>query len=969
MRVITLLFVLLLPWSVRSQVSEEDRWVDSVFNSLTVSQRIAQLMILRAYSTKDSLYNDSLASAVRVLNPGGICFFKGAPVQQARFTNRLQDSVTVPMLVAIDAEWGLGMRLDSCLSYPRQMALGAIQNDTLIYSMGRQIAFDCRRIGVHINFAPVVDVNNNPANPVIGFRSFGEDPVKVARKGALYMKGMQDHGLMTAAKHFPGHGDTDTDSHYDLPVITHGMGRLDSVELYPFRQLIKQGLGGIMIAHLYLPGFDTALNTPATLSYAIITRLLKEQLGFRGLVYTDALDMQGVTKFFKPGEIELKALQAGNDVLLLPKDAKVAVPFLKTAIDSGLLDSSLVAEKCRNILRIKYRLGLHHRIPIITDSLFSDLNKPADMALIASLVKESMTLVRNDIRIIPLRGLERRKIAALSLGDTTNNDFLRTLKQYGPLDAFSLAKSADKRMTDSLAGVLFKYDIVVAGVHRVTSNMAEGYGITAAMSQLLDTLLNHQRTILVLFGTPYALQRINHAPKAEAVIVAYQDNTDTEMAAASAVFGGIPINGRLPVTVDGFKAGSGEDIDKTSLEYVIPEEIGLRATDLDKVDSIVMAGIKAHAYPGCQVLLAKDGRIFYQKTFGTVAYNDTTPVNENHLYDIASVTKVAATTLAIMKLTDEKKCSLDDTLGKFLPELRGSNKAPLTIRSVMAHQAGLKDWIPFYKELIRSGKPDPEFFRTDSAADFSIKVAGNLYLRNDYPAVIIRSIADSPLSAEKGYRYSDLGFYLLKMVIERISGQTFENYLDDQFYKPLGLQHTAFNPLGRFSAGEVIPTEMDTEFRQQLIRGYVHDPGAAMMGGISGHAGLFSNSFDLAVIMQLLVQKGVYGGRQYFSEATFEEFTRYQYPGSGNRRGAGFDKPLLHYKSNGPACAQASYDSFGHSGFTGTYVWADPCNNLIYIFLSNRINPSAANPKLSEMNIRTNIHQSVYEILKKNQVK
>ena len=947
----------------------EKKWVDSVYNSLTPEQRIAQLMVIRAYSWKDSIYNDSLANIVKTYNIGGVCFFKGSPVKQAALTNRLQLETTTPLLITMDAEWGLGMRLDSAFSFPRQMALGAIADDSLIYEMGRIIGRSCRRLGVRVNFAPVADINNNPKNPVINFRSFGENRDKVAHKSVLYMKGLQSEGIMTTAKHFPGHGDTDNDSHLTLPVINCSRHRLDSLELFPFRELIREGAMGMMVAHLYVPALDSMKNIPATLSENVITNLLREELGFKGYVFTDALDMKGVTKYFKPGDIEVRALQAGNDILLLPQDVEKAIHGIKNAADSGWLAAGLTEVKCKRMLALKYNLGLASRPLIRLENLVEDINPPEAEMVRQKMVDQSMTIIKNDLQIIPLAGLDHRKIGVLSIGDSLPNRFQSTLSGYTPVSACNVPRTFSRRVADSIVSQMNSCDIAILGIHGITSNASESFGMTTDMTKLIDTLTRADRTILVLFGTPYSLEKIPNTGKAEAILVAYQDNEATELAAAEVLFGGIAAGGKLPVTAATFPIGTGEATEKTRLETVMPEEIGIPRHSLDIIDSIAQNGINMRAYPGCQVLLAKDGKIFYEKAFGQPRYDDTVKVTTQHIYDLASVTKVAATTLAIMKLADEGRLSPDDSLGKFLPMLKGSNKSALRIRDVMTHQAGLQDWIPFYKLTLRNSLPDPAIYQHEPSAGFPVRVAQDLYIRKDYSDTIFTRIAGSPLRTTRDYKYSDLGFFMLRLVVERITNQPFEKYLDVTFYKPLGLSTMGFNPRSRFDISRMIPTEYDNEFRKQLVWGDVHDPGAAMLGGVSGHAGLFSDARDLAVLMQMMLQDGSYGGKQYLSAATVHEFTRVQFPGKGNRRGLGFDKPVMNAFLDGPTCKSASAQSFGHSGFTGTYVWADPASGLIFIFLSNRVCPSAANQKLSEMNIRTNIHQAAYDLLQRFQIK
>ncbi len=966
---LSLLAIFLFSGSPAAGQHNSSAWVDSVYNSLTIEQQISQLFIIRAYSSKDSTYNDSLARIVQQYNPGGLCFFKGSPVKQAALTNLLQQTAQTPLLISIDAEWGLGMRLDSAFSFPRQMALGAIRDDSLIYQMGQMIGKHCRRMGIHINYAPVADINNNPKNPVISFRSFGENRELVTKKSILYMKGMQSEGIMTTAKHFPGHGDTDFDSHYTLPLINYNRQRLDSIELYPFKALIGEGVKGVMIGHLYVPCLDSTPNTATTLSPQVIEKLLKEELGFRGYVVTDALDMQGVTKYYKPGEIEVKAIQAGNDILLLPQNIDIAIAGIKKAIDSGWLSTELIETKCKRILSLKQESGLATKPVINIENLINDLNPPEAKALTQEMVNQSLTLLGNKLRIIPLTGLDRRKIAVISIGDTIPNLFQSTLNRYAFLPVYRVPKVFHDSAIKFICTQLSQYDIVIAGIHGVSSNVADNFGLSRQMIRLIDTITITNRTILAIFGTPYSLCQIVNPDKPEAILVAFQDNQYTEVAAAEALFGGIAIGGKLPVTAGSFSVGSGDNTEKTRLESVFPEEIGISAEALNIIDSIALNGIEAKAYPGCQILLAKDGKIFYDKAFGHPRYEDTIPVTPDHLYDLASVTKVAATTLALMKLYDEGKININDSLGKYLPALRGSNKSPLKIGDVMAHQAGLQDWIPFYKSTLLYSKPDPAIYQPVMSDKFPVETAYELFIRSDYHDSILQNIIASPLRSNRSYKYSDLGFYLLRLIVEQITKQPFDQYLDATFYKPLGLSTTTFNPLAKFPKDRMIPTEYDNDFRKQLVWGYVHDPGAAMLGGVSGHAGLFSNARDLAVILQMLINSGSYGGKEYLKPATVRECTSVWSPGTGNRRGLGFDKPLLNYDSNGPACKGASPISFGHSGFTGTYLWADPSNGLVYIFLSNRVYPDAGNQKLSQMNIRTNIHEAAYKLLQNFNVK
>jgi beta-N-acetylhexosaminidase len=939
-------------------------WADSVLRSLTVEQRIAQLMMIRAFSWKDSVYDDSLSKVIRFWNIGGVCFFKGTPYHQSVLTNRWQKTAQTPLLVAIDAECGLGMRLDSAFTFPKQMTLGAIRNDSLIYRMGEAIGRDCRRCGVHINFAPVADINNNPANPIIGTRSFGEDRKDVAMKCLAYMNGLKSKGVFATAKHFPGHGNTDTDSHLSLPVIRQSREMLDSTELYPFRQLIKNGVRGIMVAHLYVPAYDSTANVASTLSANVIDTLLKQKMGFGGWVISDALDMKGVTKYFKPGEIELRALEAGNDILLLPQDAGLSIMAIKQRCDSSQALTELVDRECRKLLLLKYRCGLAKLKPIRLTNLYGDINPVISSVLNENLYRAAITVVKDDDRMIPMTLLDRRKIAVLSVGDSTLTSFQEMLGRYSPVTFFNLPPDFSRSMMDSIITQLHNFDLVIAGIHCRTNLASENFGFPQLASYLIDSLSSFTRVILDIFGTPYSLSLLKNPAEISGVIVSYQNTPEAEKASAQVIFGGTVASGKLPVTGSPvFPLHTGIVTERSRMEFCPPEDLCISRDKLRVIDSLAMLGIEKKAYPGCQILFTKDGKIFYQKSFGHPRYEDSVMVRNDDIYDMASLTKVLATTLAVMKLYEQGKISPDGTLGSYLPEAKGTDKQNLTIRDIMMHQAGLQPWIKFYEQTLLNGNPDPGIYSTTQTPGFPVRVATGLYIRKGYEDTIYKEILRSPLRISRDYKYSDLGFYLLRKVVERLSGKPFEEYLTTEFYRPLGLTTMGFNPLNRFPAERIMPTENDTEFRKQQIRGDVHDPGAAMLGGVSGHAGLFSDAADVAVILQLLLNDGNYGGKQYLLPSTIHEFTRSQFSGKGNRRALGFDKPTATYIPDGPSCRSVSTESYGHSGFTGTYFWADPANNLIYVFLSNRVYPDAANQKLSGMNLRTRIHQAMYDIL------
>lgn len=953
--------------TLTSRILPRKAWVDSVFATLSTDEKIAQLLVVRANYPNEKYFKE-INQLIRKYNIGGVTFFGSTPYRQMSQTNYWQSISRTPLFITIDGEWGLGMRLDSVMPFPFQMTLGALRDDSLVYEMGKAIAAQCKRMGIQMNFAPVVDVNVNPANPVINMRSFGEDPLNVAEKGTAYMKGLQDHGIIATAKHFPGHGDTETDSHQTLPIVNHDWTRIDSIELFPFKQLIKEGVDGIMIAHLYMPAIENQPNTATTLSKNVVSGLLTDALNFDGLIVTDALDMKGVTKYFPPGDIEIKALQAGNDILLLPQDVKKAIQAIKKAIKQGNILQETIDKRCRKVLGFKYDAGLHTVHPITGGRLTAELNKPENRYLNRELYANAITLVKNDNDIIPLKNLDTLQIATISIGTQTNNHFQHTIGKYTRATHFNIQKKFKKKEEEKLISDLSPYNLIIIGINNTNIFASRNFGVTKESISLIEKIAETKTVILDVFASPYALAFFKNIENIEAILVSYQDNRYSQDLSGQLLLGGIPARGKLPVTASSdFPINTGIFTDPVRIKFTSPEEFRITERSLKKIDSVALSGIEMKAYPGCQVIAAKDGKIFYNRSFGNHTYKNGSQVRSGDLYDLASVTKLAATTLSMMKLHEEGKIDIDNKLEKYLPFLRGTEKGDIVIRELMAHQAGLQAWIPYYMfTLDESGNPDQSIYSSEISEEFPVRVAEDMYIRKEYSHTIFDSIMLSPPRENHDYKYSDLGFYYLAKIIENTSNKPFEEYVDEVFYKPLGLSTMTFLPRRKYELGRIVPTENDKQFRQQLLQGDVHDPGAAMLGGVSGHAGLFSNAEDLVVILQMLLQKGHYGGEQYLDTLTIKEFTKCQFPLNLNRRGIGFDKPLLEFVENGPNCKSASPSSYGHSGFTGTYVWADPENNLVYIFLSNRIHPNASNGKIMKYDIRTNLHEAIYEALRES---
>lgn len=939
------------------------RWVDSVFQTMSPEERLGQLFMVAAYPKNGVANRTAVTELIKKYHIGGLIMFQSGPVAQAKLTNYYQSVSKTPLMIAGDYEWGLSMRIDSTIDFPRQMMLGAVQDEKLIYDMGAEIARQCKRMGIHINFAPVIDVNNNPNNPVINSRSFGEQRENVTRKGMNYMLGLQDNHVLAVGKHFPGHGDTEVDSHKDLPVINYSRNRLDSVEIYPFRELINIGLGGVMVAHLSIPTLDSLKNTPSSLSKIIITGILKNELAFKGLIFTDALNMQGVAKYYQPGEVALRSLLAGTDVLLMPGDIPTTFMMIKKAIADGLISQQEIDERCKKILSAKKWFGLDEYKPIELKNLIQDLNRPETDLLVHHLLEASICNVINKNNILPLRRPDTLKIATVSVGNGTINSFQKTIQYYTKTANFCIDKDADYRIFLELLNKLNGFDYIILSYHNTNENPAKQFGISQNSIEFYKKLVAKSKLITLVFGNAYSLKYFESETNPEALVCAFNDWNLTREIAAQMVFGGIPFAGLLPVSVSPeIKAGTGEVSEKIRLKYSIPEDIKIRSERLRKVDTLIMNGIREGAMPGATVMCIKDGVVFFYKSYGKHTYTSTEKNQNLDIYDLASLTKISATMPTLMKLYEEKKFDLGKKMASYIPELLATNKKNITILDVLTHQARLTPWIPFYLATyinLKNHILNKELYSPVKTEEFSYQVADNLYITPKYRDTIYQRIYDSKLLRRTKYKYSDLGFFLFYKVIENITQQPLEVFTQQNFYGPLGAYTMGYRPLERFPKEEIIPTEDDETYRRQLIQGYVHDYGAAMMNGVGGHAGLFAAANDLAKLMQMYVQGGEYGGIRFLKPETIQLFTSDRKDKIQNRRGLGFDK--MSKSGKGPACNLVSDESYGHTGFTGTMVWVDPKYNCVYIFLSNRINPSIENSKLNDLNIRAKVQRVFYE--------
>jgi beta-N-acetylhexosaminidase len=933
----------------------ESPWADSLMQTLSLDEKIGQLFMVAANGRDtNEEYYQMIDSLIENYGLGGLIYFQSEPHNHNLLVNRFQSKSTIPMMNGIDGEWGLAMRIDSLKPFPWNMTLGAIQNNKLLYDMGAAMAQECKTMGIHFNFAPVVDVNSNPLNPIINARSYGELPLNVSEKGLALMQGMQDAGVLACAKHFPGHGDTESDSHKTLPVINHTKARIDSVDLVPFKKLIDAGVASVMIAHLNIPSLDSTENRASTLSPYVVDTMLRQQMNFSGLAFTDALNMKGVSSFYDTGELEVAALLAGNDVLLFPEDIPAAFTAIKQALVDSVLTLGRINESCHKILKAKEWLGLTSAVVLDTLNVLEIAQGNEARFLMQQLEEAALTLVKNTDNHIPIVQLKNQKIAVLTLGDSNSESFVTQLKRYTDVHTFdtSMDEASD-------------FDRVIISIHKSNASPWKSYKITQLEKEFIREFSKETAVSLVVFANPYSLLNADYLSEVKAVLLAYQNSNTMQSLAAQSIFGAVNVNGKLPVSIsEEFKAGLGLETQSLNrLKYTQPEALNMNRDTLALIDSIVNYAIDIKATPGCQVLVAKEGKVVYNKSFGYHTYDSLNAVSEFDVYDIASITKIAATLPVIMQKVDENSFDIDKPIIKYLSIDDTCSKAKLTSRKMLAHHARLWPWIPFYREtLTEKGGPNSEIYSNRQEGEFQIQVAHNIYMSETYRDTIVDRVIHSKMREDKGYKYSDLAYYILKEIVEGQEGSSLKDLVQERIYQDLGANFTTYHPLEKFNITSIVPTEDDDYFRNQLLRGYVHDPGAAMQNGIGGHAGLFSNANDLAKLMQMYMNGGTYGGKRYIEEETLEEFTECQYRRKDNRRGIGFDKPVLD-DSDGPTCREATASSFGHSGFTGTIVWADPEHELIYVFLSNRIHPSADNSLLVKENIRTRIQEVIYKAI------
>jgi len=911
------------PFKTKDSVAQV-KWVDSLMTKMNLDQKIGQLFMVAAFSNKDKKHTDFIENLITKHHLGNLVFMQGTSEGHAILINKYQSISEFPMLIAIDGEWGLNMRIKNTINYPYNMALGAIRDDKMITEFGRRIGRHIKRVGIHVNFAPVVDINTNPKNPIIGNRSFGEDKYDVTEKSLQFVKGIQSEGVMACAKHFPGHGDTSQDSHKTLPMVDFSADRIDKVELYPYYKLFNAGLGSIMTAHLSIPSLEPNPQLPTSLSYNVVTKIAKERMNFKGLIFTDALNMKGAANFAKPGEIDLHAFMAGNDILLFPE---------------------------------KYWAGLNNYQPAVIEDISKDVNAMDDMVFNQKLVENSITMIKNN-GVLPINNLGNNKIAYVKLGKGKDSKFISRLKDYTKVDVIS------GKNLDDVLNRLKGYKTVIVGFHTSTGAYAS-YKIPEEELVKLQSIARKHKVILDIFASPYSLLRFKSFTNIDAILVSYQSSDLAHDVSAQMIFGALDIKGKLPVNInEEFPLNYGLYLSNINrLGYALPEEVGLDSYKLNRIDSIAKVVIDSAMAPGLQVLVARHGKIVYRKNFGYYTYDKKKKVTNESIYDLASVTKILGGLPMIMKAEEEGKFNLDTPLGDIMPVLKNSNKDTVTVKEALSHYAKLKPYIPYYRVLVEGKNNDlmPKYFHNTKSSKYSIKVASNIYLRTDYLDTIFQLIAEAPQRDKLEYKYSGLPFYLFKDYMEKEYKEPLDKLNDENFYAPLGATTLTYNPLNKFPKSLIVPTENDDFFRHQLLQGTVHDEGAAMMGGVSGNAGLFANSNDVAKMMQMYLQKGYYGGRSYLKPETVDMFNKRYFEEEGVRRGLGFDKPQLDDAM--ATCGCVSFKSFGHSGYTGTYTFVDPETEIVYVFLSNRVYPTRNNNKLGREDIRPKVQGLIQEAI------
>ncbi len=934
----TISFVFISTLTLAQPTDEQQRqWVDSVYNTLTFEQRIGQMLFITAYGSGNEKHHDAVASLIRKYNIGGLVFTEGNATQQVELTNRYQKIADVPLLIGINSNRGLGSILSETLQLPNNLTLGALQDDKIIYDLAYQLGQQMKVMGIHFAISP----SGIMASEKYYSNTFGTDPNLVANKALAYTKGLQANGVMSVAKYYPGYFDNGLINNLPDEKITKKSYVQN--EIIPFKILANNGVDGIVVSHA-----QTKLDVkkiPSSLS-ANTLKTLKNDLSFNGLIFSDALDNKALIDEYKSGKLEALAFAAGNDVLLNSTNVSTAIKQIKRKVNKGEISRDRVEASVKKILAAKFKVGLSNRKPINQENLIAKLNNPMAISAKDQAYRKSITVIQQD-SILPILNLDERTFASLSIGN--GNEFRNYLNKYNLFSHYDSNADAGR-----LEDVLALYDYVIIGLFddsQLLPNLT-----------LINQLSKRTKVIVCSFVNPFSLNAIKDPA---ALVVSYSNELEFSRMAPEIIFGGLPAEGRLPLSVSGeLEFGSGVNTKSGKrLGFATPEEVFMDSRVLNKIDLLAKEAISEMATPGCQIVIARRGKIVFNKAYGYHTYDSLAPVDENTIYDLASITKIAATTQALMFLEERQIIDMDKKISVYLPELKGTNKEHMILRDILTHQAGLWPFLPFWQQTNIDSKASTTYYSQFPDEKFKFQISDGLYSSNLVQDSVWQWVKNSKLREKKkgepyDYKYSDMGYYMLKRMIERLVNQPMEDFLQQNIYDPMGLSTLSYLPLCKFPQNIVAPTEHDNYFRKTLVYGLVHDQGAAMLGGVAGHAGLFSNALDLAKLMQMNLQDGSYGGQQYFMKGTVERFTKKQY--DSNRRGMGWDKPVPG-EWNSPTSRFASKSSFGHTGFTGTAAWVDPEFDLVYVFLSNRIYPDAENKKLIQKNIRTRIQDLIYQ--------
>ncbi len=911
-----------------------DEWVEATLASMTLEEKAGQLVFPFAsgkYMSVDSPEYQRLVYLVDELKVGGLIFFLSNIYDQAVITNKMQEIARIPLLISADFERGVAQRAAEATLFPYNMAIGAADDEELTYRMGKVIAKEGLALGVHQNYAPVADVNNDPFNPIINVRAFGEDVELVTRMSNAFFKGVQDGGMIATTKHFPGHGNTSIDSHLDLPVINVSRSELNEIELPSFQSNFDNGIMSVMIAHLDVPAIESQKGIPSTLSKNIVTGLLQDEMGFKGLIVTDAMNMHAITKNFTTADATIRALQAGNDCILFPDKPEESVLAIIEAVQNGVITEERLNHSIRKILLAKKWKQLDKNRIVDINEIAGIVGIEEHRELARKVARKSITLVKNENNIIPLSYNLKKKYAHLILLDsrleTTGNYFHSLIKERvnNPSVKVINFNSNEADYTEALK-IADDADEIILSVYLKVRSFQESIGIDAYQRKFIEQILKLDKpSVLLSHGNPYLLSAFTNA---KVYATNYGDSDVSELAMAEAIFGEIEINGKLSVSIPNtdYKVGYGIKLPKSALLDVSRNKI-ISNNPFSAVDKLMEEAIKDSVFPGGVVLIAKDGEILYENAYGKYTYDYSSKrMTTNTIFDMASVTKVMATTTAAMICYDRGLFKLDDPVAKYIPEFAANGKDKVTIRNLLIHDSGLSAWVKYY-ELY------------DNAED----VLKNLYNRKlEYPT-------------GSKMVYSCLGFITLMKVIEKVTGLPFDQFCNEEIFAPLGMSNTMYNPPAELH-NRIAPTEFDVNWRKRFVIGEVHDETAALLGGVSGNAGLFSTTKDIAAFLQMLLQKGKYQDKELIKKETVNLFIKQQ--SDKSTRGLGWDTKSKERSSAGNLFSPFSY---GHTGFTGTSVWTDPERKLFVVLLTNRVYPTRENTK--HIQFRPRLHDAVVKIV------